>query len=687
MNGNNIDTLFELLNAFKKVEVPIVQRDYAQGRKGEDTEMVRQNLLADMKAAILKETPPLDLNFIYGKSENGKFIPVDGQQRLTTLFLLHLFAFRDDESKTDILNKFTYETRSSSRDFIERLTENIACVIESDLSPSDEIEDCEWFVSGWKNDPTIQSIFVVLDEIKIMFIDIDDLDLLLLDTDYKPIVFKFLEMEDLGMEDSLYIKLNARGKPLTPFENFKARLIGRLQKLMPDLTQEFERQFDGKWADLFWVKGKTRFDQIYLAFFGVLLMNKGTIRTDSKWSNTLDFNLIDEEAFLTAFYTLNFLSENPDKKTAHRFVFNALEEKSTYPQRVLFHAVTKYLYKSGGVSTGSLGQWLRIIKNLTLNSQVDDYTKNYRPAIEGINRVSENWDSLLDYLTKGGSIRGFSPDQVKEEQAKAKILLDDINFAKVIYEAEKHPYFCGQIRSALYYAINDDGSVDYAVFTSYWSKISSLFDKTKPTHGHLLRQALLSLGDYTMNVGDYKTLCVDDPNEGASTHSLKKLFSNNDNTVKQLLDSLTVGGDLEQQLKAIVKNANIPQSDWRYCFVRFPELFKKMSVSHLRLRIVHRVNGNKERSSEFIIVPNVSSNGYNYDIYLSALQLLLKRKNIDSNFDFGSMGTWGERYLTVGDYWVQYKNGRLVFVDENDVVKFETTLGNLLTEAEEFVLL
>lgn len=230
MSEKTIETLFELLKEYK-VEVPIVQRDYAQGRQDDHTKMVRDNLLKDMKSAILGNTPPLDLNFVYGKVEGDKFIPLDGQQRLTTLFLLHIYAFYDDNSKTELLHRFTYETRKSSRDFLSKLIDNRNTIFESDLLPATEIEDSEWFVPAWKYDPTIQSVLVMLDAIKEAFSDVKNLAEKLISSGYAPLTFKFLEMNDLGMEDSLYIKLNARGKPLTPFENLKAQLINRQQKL------------------------------------------------------------------------------------------------------------------------------------------------------------------------------------------------------------------------------------------------------------------------------------------------------------------------------------------------------------------------------------------------------------------------------------------------------------------------
>ena len=203
---------------------------------------------------------------MYGKVESNKFIPLDGQQRLTTLFLLHLYAFYDDDSKTNLLQKFTYETRKSSRDFFKELTKNRADVFKSDLLPSMEIEDSEWFVSTWKYDPTIQSALVMLNAIKETFSNVENLGEKLSSPGDVPLTFKFLEMNDLGMEDSLYIKLNARGKPLTPFENLKAQLVGRQQKLKLPFIAEVEQNFDGKWTDLFWSNSKENFNTLYMTF-------------------------------------------------------------------------------------------------------------------------------------------------------------------------------------------------------------------------------------------------------------------------------------------------------------------------------------------------------------------------------------------------------------------------------------
>lgn len=95
---NNIGremTFWSLINEVS-IRIPIIQRDYVQGRRKDQVVDARRNLLNDMRMALESEGS-LDLNFIYGKEQTQNsekvFIPLDGQQRLTTLFLLHWFSF------------------------------------------------------------------------------------------------------------------------------------------------------------------------------------------------------------------------------------------------------------------------------------------------------------------------------------------------------------------------------------------------------------------------------------------------------------------------------------------------------------------------------------------------------------------------------------------------------------------
>jgi len=353
----------------------------------------------------------------------------------------------------------------------------------------------------------------------------------------------------------------------------------------------------------------------------------------------------------------------------------------------LFHSVTIYLYKANGDNTESLQEWIRIIKNLVINSTIDTES-SYKNAIKGINKVADKWNRLLQAFSEGISITGFSEKQKDEEYNKAQIILSDDKFADVIYKAEQHPYFCGQIRSALQYAKNCQGEYDINIFNQYWNKISEMFLEKGPKYKkNLLRQALLTYGDYTLAVGAYKTLCVDDPNEATSTPSLKRLFSGdwkNNNTdldiVKQFLDTINIDSDIEKQLVNIVETFNICETDWRYSFIKYGGSFNRMSSSYLRLR---QVNNNGE--SEWIMVGNKSSNGRNYDVFLEALYQILVQQNIKDLEFKGDPGTYKDRYLAIKEYKIYYKNKKIIVKDEDNRSVFITQTGCPITETVKFI--
>ena len=250
MTTTNHTTTFWHFLENHSIEIPIIQRDYAQGRIGKES--LRKNFLNDLKEALDKEEE-MKLDFVYGSIENGKLYPLDGQQRLTTIWLLHWYialkAGKLNEASNH-LKKFSYETRVSSRNFCEEMCkpENFESFNGNDVV--EFITNQTWFYSAWKQDPTIQSMLRMLggnhnninlaDSIEKVFgcksyycisnkkCCIDYYFNLLTGEDC-PIVFYYLP-KDFGNSDDLYIKMNARGEQLTSFENFKADLIGYITK-------------------------------------------------------------------------------------------------------------------------------------------------------------------------------------------------------------------------------------------------------------------------------------------------------------------------------------------------------------------------------------------------------------------------------------------------------------------------
>lgn len=271
------NTTFWNLIKESKINIPIIQRDYAQGRSDEKE---RREKFLDAIFVHLHNKVPLHLDFVYGKFDpnNNTLFPIDGQQRLTTLFLLHWYIALKEQyivEKSTLAN-FTYDTRISSREFCKALIVN-EIIIPSvcDLPKADEpdnafieqIKNYPWFRYDWENDPTISAMLIMIQAIHNKFNGLGSVwEKLTIDN---LISFEVLDLGAKGFEltDELYIKMNARGKQLTEFENFKADFILFIDinfkdKKLPhpyEISKEisyrdfFAFKIEKEWTDLFWV--------------------------------------------------------------------------------------------------------------------------------------------------------------------------------------------------------------------------------------------------------------------------------------------------------------------------------------------------------------------------------------------------------------------------------------------------
>lgn len=294
-------SFWRLINRYK-IEIPIIQRDYAQGRTTDKAKSVRKQIIQKLMNKLCGGEP-LSFDFVYGRVANGVFIPIDGQQRLTTLWLLHVYLIKRCVaqhaescgkdcpcSKPSILSRFTYATRQSSREFCEAVVANDIFSRISEYSPQDEVgsveqcvKDQSWFYPDWASDPTVAGMLRTLDEIHTQMAEKgNDVPVFInrLLSDSCPITFQFLDMGEHGLTDDLYLKMNARGLPLTEFENFKASLEKYLKQfqdraalnaivaplkpkydadkttLWNDMTDEKKIiwKLEHDWLDVFWDK-------------------------------------------------------------------------------------------------------------------------------------------------------------------------------------------------------------------------------------------------------------------------------------------------------------------------------------------------------------------------------------------------------------------------------------------------
>lgn len=271
--GNNLKkySFIDLLEQ-GNIRIPKIQRDYAQGRLSQKVNEIRKVFIHTLLLVVKGKRPSTELDFVYGSNQNNAFEPLDGQQRLTTLFLLHWMMGVDLSASDDKKHSvFTYETRNTSEEFCDEIVQHEAMqfVLEAqakNTTPSEIIKGRDWFKWEWKYDPTILSMLVVIDSIYSEMGEDWGMDLENCRQNLDKITFNLLNLGEFGLSNELFIKMNARGKQLSDFDKLKSTLEEELQiqqketdeQGMPLATESDEEMWrtlmDGTWTDLFWHK-------------------------------------------------------------------------------------------------------------------------------------------------------------------------------------------------------------------------------------------------------------------------------------------------------------------------------------------------------------------------------------------------------------------------------------------------
>ena len=503
-----------------KIAIPLIQRDYAQGRIDNDVNRVRSRFLDSLYKAITEE--PITLDFVYGDiDEKGTMTPLDGQQRLTTLFLLHWYAAKKENISKDkyaFLSKFSYETRYSARYFCAEL---VKFTPSFEFELSSDIMNQAWFPFDWKNDPTISSMLVMLDAIDERFKDVPDIWNQL---ENKAITFYFLPIKDMGLTDELYIKMNSRGKPLTLFEHFKAELEREIrtldEKTGQNVANRIIEKIDKAWTDLLWSYRNSGasdtedniIDDEFLRYFkfvcDIICYRNG--KSPQGYSSDvfdllrLYFSAEDEstsanittlESFFDCWCNINgysnpteflesFMSytHEPGKIIVDsRYKVDIFEDcihsyadktgrTRQFPLNriVLLYAITVYLQHQSEIAYSDFVRRIRIVNNLIQNSEdevSDRLDRNRIPAII----------QAVDAIILTGAIddsieNNFNVNQIQEEKEKAEFLANNPARADEVFELEDHNMLKGQI--GIVGLDNLASSSRFAsLFTCSWDKI------------------------------------------------------------------------------------------------------------------------------------------------------------------------------------------------------------------------
>ena len=531
---DNNKSFYELIS-LKKLQIPIIQRDYAQGR------IINLDICRDflntIKESLISNTF-INLDFVYGNDIEDAFQPLDGQQRLTTLFLLHWYAYQKEKANDDTIEQtllnFSYQTRLSSRRFCESLIKN-RIEFSNEYSISDTIRDSEWYYLSWEQDPTIRAMLNSIDLIHELFSEVENIWKAL--TEEKLVTFNLLVLENFGLSDDLYIKMNARGRLLTPFENLKAEIQDKASSNKWESgkqeTEKFAHKIDTEWTDFLWNKYKINnsIDRAHMNFISTLIMFSVAKSSSYKPTERLDIirrindniydraliKLIDEVTFNYLYDCYELYSKyseinlsmvmwrhTPNKNLLNQIMLGPL---TSYTHKVLFYAQTVYLLRCQSFEQEKFDDWMRVIRNIVSRGDVSKEGKRpdiirspeaFNGAISLISELEKGCEDIYNYLSSNSISSSFARGQTNEEIEKSKIIIYTPQNKALIQEVEDNELLRGHIAFPLRCSgyNGNISSIDY----DYLKKVSDVFKNhfnreldSNDEEFDLLRRALLTI--------------------------------------------------------------------------------------------------------------------------------------------------------------------------------------------------
>ena len=697
--------------ALNGIEIPLIQRDYAQGRDMPKVEDIRRRFVGALKKALINNEP-ITLDFVYGEIDNNRtLIPLDGQQRLTTLFLLHWYIARREgvsEDKLAFLTKFSYATRYSAREFCKRL-------VSPDYQPdfnrdrlSDEITDQSWMPLDWENDPTISAMLRMIDYIHVMFNN--SCNNLWPRLEAGCISFYFLPIKQLGATDDLYIKMNSRGKPLTEFENVKAEWEACIKAISPSimpqqdaeqLQHRIEQKMDLDWTDLLWPyrngqTGSSADDVVddkfirYLRFLtdiiyykdeelkknssDILSIVEDLFRDSEKAPEHLEFIErgfdcwlhVDIEHLFNTYLTTTPTASDPQKCVVAAPVNVFAQACYTYGdmnghtrlfpigRSVMLYAFLYYLQHKKTISDTQFARRIRIITNLIKQSEYELREDNMPNLLRQTEYILTHGDVEEGYLS-------FNANQLAEEHEKAAWLQTHADKADTLCRLENHPLLQGAIRVI---------GLDHIDFTD---RFYSLF----ACDHSLVNRALLSIGDYALLVNNRFQI-----GSGSADFdsSWRAIFSTSQQGIAPKRDILLALLSQSQHFTNDVLQSVIDrylretrEYDWRHYLVKYDA----MRPERYGMYFWEEDSQHEKRGYSILMMwTEKSISGRNYNIFLKALNDRLLCDFPDLGISLGEYAYSGDGSvlkLTFADKYLYFTDDKLYICHQTPDEQGHTT--------------
>lgn len=486
------------MTGYGQIVIPSLQRDYVQGNRRDKISPFIDYLLEGLEGK-----DGIDLNYMYGtilKNDDGttSFVPIDGQQRMTTLWLLRLYLtaranVQQPGTHRPMVQRLEYRTREYAREFCRALSEHVDAIVTPELKLVDFTQQ-PWFIEAWRHDVTVQGCMATL---RIIDKEIGSRSASeLLEQFDEKIRFSLQTLDD-DINDDIYIKMNGRGIHLTEFENLKAWLDQRVEREYDsNFIRRWQHCMDNEWADMVWQNRCVRkdddenpIDNLMLRLLYTLAylywfqpnekesINEGRDDQRRKLRHELGIDsnddLVDyllshlnlgqsEKLKIFSHESLQFIADKLDCLCSRWKQLNGLdlyfwkESETTlffqmfldgaldsipYGKLALCHAVLAY---PGREAKETFEEWMYRMRNLIVNQDV--HKGNLLNIMDSIsNKIGKRLkEARFRQIFETYPIEHFNQQQLAEEKLKSQV--QDEELQRFMRKLENHPFFVGQIK-------------------------------------------------------------------------------------------------------------------------------------------------------------------------------------------------------------------------------------------------
>lgn len=636
--------LQDLFSKDNKIIIPDLQRDYCWGTTKNLVERFIDNLIEN-------KDKELNLGLLYGyEAPLGHIQLCDGQQRITTLFLLlgmlnkktndtfRRYLISEKEESDDWEPYLQYSIRESSLYFLSDLT-RFFFIENKGLSVSD-IKIQPWYFKDYDMDPSIQSMIAAM---KIIENKIQNIDCNIFGEHItEQLSFLYYDMGNRTKGEETFVVINTTGEPLSPTENLKPLLISRQPKEnQVECAQKWET-----WEQFFWKnrgKNDTANNGLNEFFRWLMLLNlnveseefkqiqkDGTYKFDLK---KIEFDKIDKYFEIVS---KRLFSEKEKIFSDNKDWLSPDKDGNSQVIWLRLLTVLEYINKFPEAKERDLLRVRMFFKNLALIPNVTKAIAEVLPEAIRIVKKMPNADlcSVLE-------IKNVSKILLSEEgRRKLEIYRDAENREEVenaFWKEEEYELWSGEILPMIKWATTDD-KFDYNSFTTYRDKFNKVFhDNLEYEDLDVTRRALLTreLKDYPRKFKGYTNWSF-----AWDYEDWKVLINDNVDKFKSFLDELNIDDIYVAQKQMIENNPSEKKYDE---FVKIPEL----------LRYCNQKKMQWENELGWTLLKGDKKRGEHANVKTYRLFLDMKSQEKDSILACRYLHFWGY-------------NGSKVAIDENN---------------------